>query len=840
MSFEIISQILRNWPDQVVPSEAFEGHHCERLRIALKALQEESALVGDVDLAGLIRFVLRCESVSRGVIARLWVPIELPWPSRGIWESHGCSIGTSPKMGFQIVEADDWSPSWLDHPNPSPFHLVEEGKPVRLEKKVPCDPAVTDRFGITEYLSCAQRDVIRAVALSKQDSINVVVLPTGSGKSLVGLSAALFGPDLGVSIVVVPTIALAYDQMHEAKKHCDGLCVDAWHSNLSAADKKAIKERIRSGQQRILYASPESVVGTLSTSLAVAAQSGLIRAFIVDEAHMISQWGNGFRPEFQSMAGLWRQIRSICPEGRSFRTVLMTATLTDEAFESIATFYGPRENIDVLASVHLRPEPQYFLRHCMSLNEQTERVLETLKHGPRPVILYTTERSLADRWYTRLKDEGYKRVARVHGNTTGPLREQAIQQWRDNEVDIMVATSAFGLGMDKGDIRLVIHACVPETIDRFYQEIGRGGRDGYSTVSMLLWTDRDSKTAHGISTPSVITEELALERWKSLFDRKPERWIEDDVFLADLRSLRPGKSWDSELNKEWNLKTILLLERSGALEIISRPVPEFLQVDGESDESFKQKTEAGLETYWSTCPIRLKRNDTLDPDFWNTVIANSRTKTLDYARINWTRMSQVLKGTEEITAILCKLYQVATVGIDVDVGQNGYPVYPPKGLGWKVSQTLESIFETRSTKLLLVTYPPGIEESRLVDLMIRLVGQGIREVVVPSALRTDVFWTKAFVQLHQKAQPERFVCIRDLGEEDRIGAGGWPLACLTILDASFVGSIFPEELFLVERPLHIILLPEGLQDSRHPGRLIGDVQPPAVVRLSLFRNQLEL
>jgi RecQ family ATP-dependent DNA helicase len=840
MSFEAISQILRNWPEQVVSADTFVEHHCERLRIALKTLQHEPTLVGDVDLAGLIRFVLRCESVSRGVTARLWVPDGGQWPSRTTWEGHGCSIRSSPKPGFHIIEAGDWSPNWLDHPEPGPFHLVEEGKPVRIDKKVASDPAVKERFGVTQYLSSAQRDVIRAVALSKQDSINVVVLPTGSGKSLVGLSAALFGPDMGVSIVVVPTIALAYDQMHEAKKHCDGLCVDAWHSNLSATDKKAIKERIRSGQQRILYASPESVVGTLSTSLAVAAENGLIRAFIVDEAHMISQWGNGFRPEFQSMAGLWRQIRSICPEGRSFRTVLMTATLTNEAFESIATFYGPRENLDVLASVHLRPEPQYFLRHCLSLTEQTERVLEALKHGPRPVILYTTERSFADRWYNRLKDEGYKRVARVHGNTTGPLREHAIQQWRDNEVDIMVATSAFGLGMDKGDVRLVIHACVPETIDRFYQEIGRGGRDGYSTVSMLLWTDRDRDSAHGISTPKVITEELALERWKSLFDRRPERWIDDDVFLADLRSLRPGKSWDSDLNKEWNLKTILLLERSGALEIISRPIPEFSQVEGETDESFRQRTNEGLETYWSTCPIRLKRNDTLDSEFWNTVIANSRTTTGNYARVNWSRMDQVLKGTEGITAILCKLYQVGEVGIDVDAGQEGYPVYPPRELGWHVSTTLKSIFKIRSTKQLFVTYSPEVEKSRLVDLMIRLVGQGIREVVVPSAVRTDPVWTQAFAHLHQKAQPERFVCIRDLAEADRIGSGGWPLPCLTILDSSFVGSIFPEELFYVERPLHIILLPEGLQDPRHPGRHIGDVQPPSVIKLSLFRNQLEL
>jgi ATP-dependent DNA helicase RecQ len=839
MSFERISQILRVWPDVIVTDASFDEYHCERLRIALKMRHEDSSSVGSIDLAGLIRFVLRCESVSRNYVARLWVPMGDSWPSKEMWGEHSCVVASSPQPNFQIVEANEWSPSWLGSPSPPPFHLVEEGKSIRIEKKVSSDPAVSDRFGITEYLSSAQRDVIRAVALSRQNSVNVVVLPTGAGKSLVGLAVALFGPDLGVSIVVVPTIALAYDQMHEAQKHCNNLRVDAWHADLTDSDKKAIKERIRTGQQRLLYASPESVVGTLSSSLSVAAEAGLIRAFIVDEAHMISQWGNSFRPEFQSMAGLWRQIHSICPEGRSFRTVLMTATLTDEAFESIATFYGPRENIDVLASVHLRPEPQYFLQHCNSLSEQTDRVLGAMKNGPRPVILYTTERQLADRWYRRLSDEGYQRLARIHGNTTGEIRKQAIQKWRDNQVDVMVATSAFGLGMDKGDVRLVIHACVPETIDRFYQEVGRGGRDGYATVSILLWTDKDRETARAITKPSVITEQLALVRWESLFDRKPERW-DGNVFLADLRTLRPSLQWDSSRNAEWNLKTILLLERAGALEIVSRPVPVFIQDEGESDSDFEDRQKDELERHWSTCPIRLKRDDTLDPEFWDSVVSNSRKDTLRHSRVNWSRMEQVLQGSEEITSILSKLYQVDSIGIDVAAGQDGYPVYPPKSLNGNVSSSLADIFLSRGSKQLFVTYPPATEKSRLIDLMSKLVGQGVREVVVPSDLRNDSIWENGISKLHLKAQPERFVCISHLNEEDPIGTGGWPLSCLTVLDTRSADTTFPSKLFLVDRPFHIILLPEGLHDPRHPGRMIGDVQPPVVMKLSIFSNYLEL
>ena len=117
---------------------------------------------------------------------------------------------------------------------------------------------------------------------------------------------------------------------------------------------------------------------------------------------------------------------------------------------------------------------------------------------------------------------GIKRSGCVHGDTPSDIRSDVVDQWRSGELDSVVATSAFGLGMDKSDVRAVIHACVPESVDRFYQEVGRGGRDGNACVSVLVHTEKDIQTARKISSTKVITIEEGLLRWKDMVEHA--RW----------------------------------------------------------------------------------------------------------------------------------------------------------------------------------------------------------------------------------------------------------------------------------------------------------------------------
>jgi len=859
MSFQQISEILRRWPDAVVPTTPFPDGPCERVRLALRALLDKSSPVGSADLASLIRYVARCEAARFHGYPRLQVPCLPPWPGRDAWKAHGCFVSDAPRPGFCTIEAQEWQPDWLEQKvQCPPFLAAEEGKPRRKQHFIPADPAVCERFKLDHYLSTAQADAVRGVALSPPGSVTVVALPTGAGKSLVGLSAAALGFAGGVAVVVVPTIALAYDQAFKAREIFPGVPIDAWRSELKPDERNAIRQRIRSGHQRIIYAAPESIIGALASTLYDAAHNGLLRAFIVDEAHLVAQWGNGFRPDFQAMSGLWQQLRQNSPSDRAFRTVLMTATLTEESYRTLHTFFGPADQIETLASVHLRPEPDYFIAECQSspelhgslfaenpggelpaqsrrLPEQVASVLEVLRWGPRPAILYVTERAEAKWWYERLQEEQWQRVGCIHGGTDGGVRERFIDLWRKNQLDVMVATSAFGLGMDKGDVRLVIHACVPETVDRFYQEVGRGGRDGCPSVSVLLWAQEDCKVAEGLSGPKIIGEELGLERWKAI--RHSSKW-DGELMLANLRALRPGKTWDSDANMGWNMKTLLLLARAGALTIESRRPPTVTIEQGETEEAFEKRLAEKMEEHWSLCPVRLHAAaDLSTPQYWATVVANSRLETLSAASLNWRRMREVLAGRRDINRILRDVYRVAEAGIEVGDASEGLPVRPPGHLCAALSDALRQIIPPRGLPLLIVTYPATHDWQREVLRAVEhLVKLGIRELAVPDAWRSV---SGPLHNLHRHA-PERFVLVRAISETDPHGSNGWPLPRVSVVAPSRTPAPIYEHLLLLERPLHLIFVPFGTPDARHPGRTLGDVSPPNMMRWDALENLLQL
>lgn len=541
-------------------------------------LPSADGTVGSGDLAVLVRHVLRREqAMTGGTPANLLVPRVTPWPDRDAWQAFGVDVLTEQPAGL-LVRARPWLPDWLHlgERRESPEEpLLAEVERREYGRHAPGDPFL-DGTPWPDYRSAAQRQAVRAVLTAPPGSTLVVGLPTGAGKSLcLHLPSVL--SDRRLTVVVVPTTALALDQERSVR----GVIGHdtAYHGGTGTRVQErnaAIRQRIRRGEQRLLFTSPESLLRSLAGPLYGCARLGLINTLAIDEAHIIDQWGDEFRPEFQEIAGLRRDLLRV-NSGEAFRTLLVTATLTEGCLDTLETLFGQPGPFAVLAAAQLRPEPSYWSAWCPDEAQRRERVFEAVRHLPRPLLLYVTRVADADRWAADLRAVGFLRTAVVTGRTGAEDRSDVLQRWQNQEIDIVVANSAFGLGMDKADVRAVVHACVPETLDRYYQEVGRGGRDGKACISLVLWTDEDVRVARDLNSKAVITVEKGYARWRAMF------FAADREVLADGRlrvpvdivpEYRAGETdSDSDYNRAWNVRTLTLLDRCGLVELDAQPPP---------------------------------------------------------------------------------------------------------------------------------------------------------------------------------------------------------------------------------------------------------------------------
>ncbi|NJO53056.1 MAG: ATP-dependent DNA helicase RecQ, partial [Leptolyngbyaceae cyanobacterium RM2_2_4] len=368
-----------------------------------------------------------------------------------------------------VLSACPWTPEWLPESeavSPEP-PLSKSNAERRNCSPVPGDPFLS-LLGHETYQSVGQREAIRAILTAPPGATLVVNLPTGSGKSLCAhLPAQLKSDPVGVTIVVVPTVALAIDQERSFKEKTGINYATAYYYDTSVDGQERrdeIRDRIRQGTQAIVFTSPEGLIESLSHSVYQAARQGFLKYFVVDEAHIVEQWGDEFRPEFQELAGFRRDLLRLT----SFPTLLLTATVTESCLDTLETLFGQPGSFQVVSSVQLRPEPAYWFAWCSSWEERRQRLIEALHNLPRPLIIYGSKVADVDRWYGELQRAGFKRIAKMTGKSNQQDRWQLLEAWRNQQIDVVVATSAFGLGVDLPDVRAVIHVCIPETIDRFY------------------------------------------------------------------------------------------------------------------------------------------------------------------------------------------------------------------------------------------------------------------------------------------------------------------------------------------------------------------------------------
>ncbi|WP_175282016.1 protein DpdF [Prescottella equi] len=526
----------------------------------------KDAHASGLDRAVLLRQILRRWSLRDGRDVAVEVAPDLAASLIPVADQ----VGLRRRAGNTWV-AQPWLPAWVDLEGGTPDGAALAGTAAgRRFQSTPlrADPFFEASTCFASYRTPGQRAASRAVASTPEGSTVVAMLPTGSGKTEIALCLSdRF--KAGLTVIVVPTVALAYDFERRFREHyarrfknnkrfrADDLQF-AWTATTDETSRAAFKTRIGNGQQPILVTSPESMTRALRQTLLDAASIGRMKGFVVDEAHLVTQWGRFFRPEFRALADLRRDLIDRSEVGGHDRpvTLLLSATLGSAEMSDLLTLFGDPGPCSPIVANALRSESDIWIAHSSDLGERDNRVLETLAHCPRPAVLYVTKPEKAEQWATRLRTTGYSRIATVTGLSTPEQRSAVLQGIRADPhdaraLDLVVATSAFGLGIDYPHLRSIIHACIPETVDRWYQELGRGGRDGDVCAAYLLAAPGDDAEADSLGV-KVLSPQVAEKRWDDLWDHR--RVVDRRTFL-DLEGAQ-GSVGRGDFNQRWNAQVV--------------------------------------------------------------------------------------------------------------------------------------------------------------------------------------------------------------------------------------------------------------------------------------------
>ncbi|ATE52696.1 protein DpdF [Actinosynnema pretiosum] len=664
-----------HWPALPEPDHGFTSA-ARRLADALRSLADEETGPGDV--ASLVRQIL-LGARARGSSTSLTVPLSPVLPTKQHWEAANC---TTVLTGAHLkVWATPWMP--VDAPDTVEQALADLDEVVlgkdasytRSLENCPADPFWKSALGeaYAHYRSVGQRQVARSVVTAPPGSTTVVCLPTGHGKTETAFAAATLGTRRGLMLMVVPTVALAIDMERRFTKLVNDLADNkpakrhyAYHAGLTDDVKDQIVADVRQGHQRVLFTSPEAVATKLSRPLEDAAATGSLRYLVLDEAHIVEQWGDNFRPEFQTISSQLRDWRRKAPPGTEPRVIAMSATLTGLQVETLASLFGTRENTRVIWASQVRVEPSYYVDSFDSEPTRHDAVLKAIRELPRPMVLYTSKVEDAEKWRDELVAAGFRRVVAVTGKSSGDERREVLEGWGgrtpDGDVptryDVVVGTSAFGLGIDLSDVRTVVHACLPETIDRFYQEVGRGGRDGQPSIAYLATTQKDHSIANDLNSVPIVRAGTAWSRWSAMF----RRGSADEAmrFELDLESTPAHVPEGYSYNRMWNIRTLNLMVKANLVDFhaLERPA----RHEPESDDEWQARLDAHFARIGNRVKVSLIDGQVNSRSHFEKRITEVRRDIVDGQRQALKRLRDALTGSECIGDVLADYYSIESHG----------------------------------------------------------------------------------------------------------------------------------------------------------------------------------
>lgn len=469
-------------------------------------------------------------------------------------------------------------PEWLEpHQYVKDVYALRRDDSIEFESASSGDAILAKHTGFNAYKNFEQKIAVHTALNLPNGHTLLISLPTGGGKSLV--TQLLASASVGLTVVIVPTVALALDQYHAARHNLtDGTEIYCYRGEQSEVERAAIIKALKDKKSRILFTSPEAILKNpeLHRILDEAAKGRYLANVVVDEAHVVPDWGVFFRPDFQIFSVLLKKWKR--KSGEFIRTFLLSATLSDDVVDTLFALFGSDgKNVQVRCDA-LRQEPRFYFHSAKSRKEQDDKTIEAIKLLPKPMVVYVLEPREAKDLQKKLRNFGYQNIPVFTGETKEPDRDTVLTGWKNHDFDVVIATSAFGIGVDKPDVRTIIHACCPENLSRFYQEVGRGGRDRLPSLSLFIPyqsrydSEGDVHRALGLVKKRVLTVERAVIRWKGMLSN-PTAMIDADECILNT-SATPSTMTDEESeyagnrNVAWNVNLLLFLHRTGFIDLL--------------------------------------------------------------------------------------------------------------------------------------------------------------------------------------------------------------------------------------------------------------------------------
>ncbi|HEY5966497.1 MAG TPA: DNA helicase RecQ [Chitinophagaceae bacterium] len=532
------------------------------------------------------------------------------------------------------------------------------GKPAS-KKKFDLHEALQEHFGFDKFKG-NQEKIIENLLAGKD---TFVIKPTGGGKSLCYQLPALFSE--GVAIIVSPLIALMKNQVDLVRSYSNIDSVAHFlNSTLTKKEIREVHDDLLTGKTKMLYVAPE----TLTKQENLEFFSDLkISFFAVDEAHCISEWGHDFRPEYRRLREMMIQINPDIP------MIALTATATPKVQSDIVENLNLRDPKIFISSFN-RPNLYYEIIPKINKDDTLKNMAKFIvQNKGKSGIIYTTNRKTTEELADMLTANGIKAVA-YHAGFDSKLRSDRQDQFMNEDVQVIVATIAFGMGIDKPDIRYVIHYNIPKSIENYYQETGRAGRDGMEGKCILYYSHKDvAKLEHlmrdkplserevgnQLISETVAFAESGVCRRKILLSYFGEEYENEKCGNCD-NCLHPKEKIEAKDEVVCALKAIKALDERFAMEyvvnmIFGRPTPQITMYRHE-----------GLDVFAS--------GNEKEPHFWNSLIRQMLLEGLlqkdieEYGVLKFTKKGvDFLKKPKSFKIVLNNTYEEANADDDEGV-----------------------------------------------------------------------------------------------------------------------------------------------------------------------------